>query len=409
MTNSNLQATPSASRLHIVLLGRTNSGKSSLLNALAGQQVAIVSPIAGTTTDPVNKPIEIKGLGPCVLVDTAGMDDEGRLGGLRRGKTLDRLAEADLAILVVDASEITLSDDGRSAPELPKDCTQWLRHVHVPKVVALNKCDLRPDSLSLARRLQETLGMPVVAVSALGKQGVADLISALVAIVPKESPRTITGKLAKKGDVVVLVMPQDAQAPQGRLILPQAQTIRELLDKQCIGVTTTPDMLPKALEALQSPPSLIITDSQAFTEVERLCPPETRLTSFSILFSAYKGDLPTLVEGAKNMANLTAQSRVLIAEACSHAPLSEDIGRVKIPRMLRQRVGEGLRVEVVAGTDFPEDLRDYDLVIHCGACMFNRKQMLHRIAEAQAQGVPITNYGIAIAWLKGILDRVAFP
>ncbi|HIX65599.1 MAG TPA: [FeFe] hydrogenase H-cluster maturation GTPase HydF [Candidatus Anaerotruncus excrementipullorum] len=393
-----LQSTPSANRLHIGIFGKRNSGKSSLINAITNQSTALVSEVAGTTTDPVYKAMEIRGLGPCMLIDTAGFDDVGRLGELRMQKTREALEKTDIAVLVCASEPL----------ELERRWVELFRERDLPILAVINKADLLGDAGRLALHIRQQLGLEPLLASAKERTGIQELIAALVKNRPEGfGEQTLTGDLARDGDVVLLVMPQDIQAPQGRLILPQVQTIRELLDKRCTVVGTTADRLDRALAALAAPPRLIITDSQVFPQVCAQKPPESLLTSFSVLMAGLKGDLQVFAQGAQAIDTLTGSSRVLIAEACTHAPQEEDIGRVKIPRLLRQRAGEGLSVQVVCGPDFPEDLSGYDLIIHCGACMFNRRYVLSRIHRAQAQGVPITNYGIAIAKLTGILDQIA--
>ena len=391
-----IQDTPRASRLHIGLFGSRNAGKSSLINALTGQAISLVSPVAGTTTDPVYKSFELSGVGPVVFIDTAGLDDEGDLGQLRVERTRQALDRTDVALLVLT---------GEPKEELP-----WLdklKEKKVPVLGVLNKCDLLPSPAETAETLSETLGLPVLPVSAATGEGVDRLRSELIQAVPDGFwDLTITGDLVQAGDLVLLVMPQDIQAPKGRLILPQVQTIRELLDKKCSVMCCTADCLEETLKTLAFPPKLIITDSQAFPTVWKAKPPESLLTSFSILFAGYKGDINAFLDGAKAIGRLTERSRVLIAEACAHAPREEDIGRVKIPKLLRKKVGEGLTVDFVRGNDFPADLSPYDLVIHCGACMFNRRHVMNRIAEAEEQKTPICNYGVVIAALTGILDKV---
>lgn len=393
-------ATPHAERLHIVLYGRTNSGKSSLINALTGQSVSLVSPIAGTTTDPVKKAIEIKGLGACVLIDTAGYDDtDEQLGALRIERTRATISQADIAVLVISCEDIDLEE-------------QWigdLKGAKVPIVTVLNKGDITTYPDTLKERLKALTGHPPIEASACTHVGIDAVRKALHEAHIKDDERTITGDLVSAGDTVLLVMPQDAAAPKGRLILPQVQTIRELLDKGAVPICCTPETMPQALSELKSPPHLIITDSQAFKEVYPLKPERSLLTSFSVLLAAYKGDIANFVHGAKAIDALTPSSRVLIAEACTHAPESEDIGTVKIPRLLRQRIGAELQIDMVSGKDFPHDLTPYDLVIHCGACMFTRKMVMSRSAQAQAQQVPMTNYGITLAYLTGILDKVSLP
>ena len=392
--------TPQSERLHIALFGRRNVGKSSLINALTGQQVALVSDVAGTTTDPVVKSMEILPLGPCVLIDTAGFDDTGKVGDLRTGRTREVIKQADIALLVTDG--LSLDDEAAWA--------RLLKQASVPYLAVLNKADLMgsiPSTLldDMARRL----GCDVIAVSALHGTGLDLLKKAMTGLVPDDGKQSLTGQLAQHGDLVLLVMPQDPQAPKGRLILPQVQTLRDLMDKGCTAVCCTTEDIDRTLASLKEPPHLIITDSQVFDIVEKKKPAESRLTSFSVLMAAHKGDIRFMARSAMAIDRLTEQSRVLIAEACTHAPLAEDIGRVKIPRLLRQRVGEGLTIDIVAGKDFPAELTSYDLIIHCGGCMFNRKFMLSRIEQCRRQGTPMTNYGIAIAHIKGILGKVSLP
>lgn len=394
-----LQDTPRANRIHIGLFGKRNSGKSSLINALTGQEVAVVSEYAGTTTDPVYKSMEIHGIGPCVFIDTAGLDDEGELGELRIRQTLRAMDRTDIALLVCTDADVSRE----------KQWKDMLAEKNIPVIVLLNKSDLLEDPLATARAIEQQLQQVPLIVSAAHKSNIEDIRRALIGKLPDETMSTgITGRLVKENDVVLLVMPQDIQAPKGRLILPQVQTLRELLDRKCIVSCCTTDKLQATLGALAQPPALIITDSQVFKTVYEQKPPESRLTSFSVLFAQYKGDIDYYLEGANAIDRLTEQSRVLIAEACTHAPLTEDIGRVKIPAMLRKRFGQGLTIDIVSGADFPEDLTPYQLVIHCGACMFNRKYVLQRIAQARKQQVPMTNYGVTIAYVQGILDKIDY-
>lgn len=396
--NDIMNHTPNSNRLHIAVFGRRNSGKSSLVNALTGQDTSLVSATPGTTTDPVAKAMEVYPLGPCLFIDTPGFDDEGELGRMRVERTRKTMEKTDIALLLFE-------EDG--TPE--RQWMELLREHDIPVVLIVNKKDVRQDVDSLALRIEEKYGQVPVVVSAGEKSGMQGIFDAILAKLPENfAERTITGNRVGEGDVVLLVMPQDIQAPKGRLILPQVQTIRELLDKKCIVVSCTTDRLLDSLQALARPPRLIITDSQAFPIVYRQKPAESSLTSFSVLFAAYKGDIEVFAEGASTIALLTPQSRVLIAEACTHAPLTEDIGTVKIPRLLRKRIGEELQIDFVSGNDFPGDLSCYDLIIHCGACMFNRKYVLSRIAQARAQHIPITNYGMAIAYLTGILDKIVW-
>ena len=394
-----MQDTPRANRLHIGLFGKRNSGKSSLINALTNQETALVSDVAGTTTDPVYKAMEIHGIGPCVFIDTAGLDDEGELGALRIRQTMRAMERTDVALLVCTGDDI----------EKELEWNRLLKEKNIPVIWILNKADLLADATATVRSIEKKCGQVPLAVSARTKQGMEDIRRSLIAKLPDETmSQGIVGRLVKEGDTVMLVMPQDIQAPKGRLILPQVQTIRELLDRKCLVMSCTTDKIDQMLQTLVQPPSLIITDSQVFKTVYEKKPTTSRLTSFSVLFAQYKGDINYFIEGANAIGCLTENSHVLIAEACTHAPLAEDIGRVKIPNMLRKKFGAGLQIDHVSGTDFPEDLSKYDLVIHCGACMFNRKYVLNRVAQARNQHIPMTNYGVAIAFLNGILNQIEY-
>lgn len=430
----NLNSTPSANRLHIGIFGKVNSGKSSFVNAFTGQEVSIVSDVAGTTTDVVTKAMEIAPLGPCVFIDTAGFDDTTELGEARTEKTYQAAEKCDMAILVIADRVVGSFPDNKSCQiqidenlenqNYEMDFTEeekWYRQLDSKKIsvlIVVNKvstsenCKCMENELEVNQELLQniknfTKEIPIV-VNAKTGEGMEAVKEALVRKMPEnfELP-FITGDLVGEDDTVMLVMPQDAQAPKGRLILPQVQTIRELLDKKCIVISVTPDKMKKALIQELKPPKLIITDSQVFQEVYENKPEESMLTSFSVLFAAYKGDLPYYVEGAKAIDSLNGNSRVLIAECCTHAPLTEDIGRVKIPNMLRKRYGAEMKIDIVSGTDFPMNLREYDLIIQCGGCMFNRRYVMSRIERAKEQAVPMTNYGVTIAHLTGILDKIS--
>lgn len=394
-----LNETPRGTRLHIGLFGKRNSGKSSLVNALTNQQISVVSDVAGTTTDPVYKSMEIHGIGPVVFIDTAGFDDEGELGGKRIMQTRNALDKTDVAILIFGAS-----------PD--ESDRQWVRlftQQNTPFIPVINKTDILENPAELEKEVVSLCKRDVVLVSAKTGEGIEQLRNKLIGSVPDDfGERTITGDLCSDGDIVLLVMPQDIQAPKGRLILPQVQTLRELLDKKCLVMSCTTDRLEQTLASLAKPPKLIITDSQVFKTVYEKKPQESCLTSFSTLFAKYKGDIDYFVDSTSVFESLTENSKILIAEACTHVPLKEDIGREKLPRMLRARYGQGLRIDNVNGQNFPEDLSGYDLVIQCGACMFNRRYVMSRVEKAKSQGVPMSNYGVVIAYLSGILDKVDY-
>lgn len=403
-----LNETPSSNRLHIGIFGKTNSGKSSFINAFTNQEVSIVADVAGTTTDPVYKPMEISPLGACVIIDTAGFDDESELGTKRVEKTKLAVEKTDIAVIVLSAEE------GKDA-DFSKEM-EWfnaLKSKKTPVLFIINKCDVdvkRAEELANFIKTKFTgVTTELLTISARTGEGIEAVRPALARLMPENfGDEFITGNLVSEDDLVVLVMPQDIQAPKGRLILPQVQTIRELLDKKCMVVSVTTDKFVPMLDVLKQPPKLIITDSQVFDFVYNNKPKKSMLTSFSVLFAAYKGDLPYYIEGAKAIESLTENSKVLIAECCTHAPLAEDIGTVKIPGMLKKRVGEGLVVDHVRGTDFPDDPSEYDLIIQCGACMFNKKYVMSRIQAAKDKDVAMTNYGVTIAHITGILDKIAY-
>jgi [FeFe] hydrogenase H-cluster maturation GTPase HydF len=396
-----LNETPSGSRLHIAIFGRRNAGKSSLINALTSQQAAIVSPVAGTTTDPVRKAMEMLPLGPVVVVDTAGIDDAGLLGEARVARTLRVLDETDLALLVLDP---TAGADGYEDALLDR-----IRAKGTPLVAVVNKIDIHPDDGEMVAWARQR-NLPVASVSAVTGEGVEVLKRAMIKHAPAGwAEPTILGDLVRPGDLVVMCIPIDKAAPKGRLILPQVMAIRDVLDHDACAVMVKERELKHMLANLARRPKLVITDSQALLKAAADTPREVLFTSFSILFARYKGDLNELVRGALSAERLRPGDRVLIAEACTHHRQPDDIGKVQIPRWLRQMVGGELEFRWISGGDFPDDLATYRLVVHCGACMINRQEMLSRIAHAREAGVPIVNYGVLLATVHGLLERALEP
>jgi [FeFe] hydrogenase H-cluster maturation GTPase HydF len=399
--STTLNETPTGSRLHIAIFGRRNAGKSSLINALTSQQAAIVSTVAGTTTDPVRKSMEILPLGPVVIIDTAGIDDTGELGEARVQRTLKVLGQTDLALLVLDP---TVGADGYE-----EDLVRRIRERGVNLIAVVNKIDLHPDDGEMVEwaRSRE---IPVASVSALTLEGLGLLKQRMIDHAPAGwAQPTILGDLINPGDTVVMCIPIDKAAPKGRLILPQVMAIRDVLDNDGIAVMVKERELKHALANLKTKPKLVITDSQAILKAAADTPKDILFTSFSILFARYKGDLEEMARGAKAIERLQPGDKVLIAEACTHHRQPDDIGKVQIPRWLRQLVGGELEFTWTAGGDFPEDLASYQLVVHCGACMVNRQEMLTRIARAREAGVPIINYGVILAAAHGVLARALEP
>jgi len=392
-----MRTTPKSLRPHIALLGRRNVGKSSLLNALTGQAISLVSPIAGTTTDPVEKSMEVHPLGPVVWIDTAGLDDDGELGKLRVDRTRLASRRADLALLVSLAGEWTAFEDALLAT---------LREQKTATIVVLNQCDAQAPTAELRARLSAS-GFPVVETSAVTRQGLEALLQVIVDHLPADlhNPPPILGDLVPPGETAVLVMPIDSEAPAGRIILPQVQAVRDLLDHHAMSMVVQPQELPRALEMLRRPPAVVVTDSQAFEQVSAMTPADVPLTSFSILFARLKGDLDAFIAGARAVDRLRPHDKVLISEACTHNPNHEDIGRVKIPRWLDAHVGGPLEYTICPGRELPQDLASFALVVHCGACVWNRREVMARVHRCQSVEVPVTNYGVLIARMHGVLDR----
>ena len=395
-----LNDTPSGERVQIAFFGVRNAGKSSLVNAVTGQELAVVSDVAGTTTDPVRKAMELLPLGPVVIVDTPGIDDAGALGELRVATTRKVLATCDVAVLVVDAT--------RGLGEADRELIALFAERKVPCVLALTKSDLLPQGSSPAEAVADIAA--TISVSSIERTGINELKEAIARVGTEKGPEPhLIADMLVPGDIVVLVVPIDSAAPKGRLILPQQQTIRDTLEAGASALITRDTELAQTLEALPHPPRMVVTDSQAFSKVARLVPPEVPLTSFSILFSRYKGDLATQVAGARSLDSLSDSSHVLICEGCTHHRQCDDIGTVKMPGWIRKHTGSSPSFSFTSGGDFPLDLSPYDLVVHCGGCTLGARAMRSRIERAAAQGVPITNYGIAIAHMHGILPRVLSP
>lgn len=397
-----LNQTPISNRLHIAIFGQTNAGKSSLINAITAQEIALVSEVRGTTTDPVYKAMELLPLGPVMMIDTAGLNDSSQLGDLRKKKTIEVLNKTDVAIVVIDSSAEDL--------HFEKALIQTIQNKKITVIGVLNKTDIRPINKVRQNQLSSTLGIPLIALSANTGEGIKTLKEHLAKSVPVDEDRfKIVGDLIHPGDLVVLVTPIDKAAPKGRLILPQQQTIRDILESDAIAVVCKEHELRETLTKLGTKPKMVITDSQAFLKVAADTPKDIPMTSFSILFARHKGDLMQLVKGARAIEVLRDGDKVLVSEGCTHHRQSDDIGTVKIPRWLRQMTGKELTFDYVSGSSFTESAKDYALVIHCGACMLNKKAMAHRLETVDSFGVPIVNYGVMIAYVHGILDRALEP
>lgn len=392
-----MQTTPKGLRLQIGIFGRRNSGKSSIMNALTYQDVSIVSDVPGTTTDPVEKPMELLPLGPVVFIDTAGLDDVGALGAKRITKSQKIIERADIAVIVNDSNLWDGFEEGLIAQ---------FRKRGIPIIAAFNKTDIYTPSNILIEKLSAS-GIKCIKSSTVSKTGINELRNLIIESVPEKflnSPK-IVRDLVRSGEIVILVIPIDKEAPKGRVILPQVQTLRELLDNGNIVLSVRESELADSLKVLNKKPVLVITDSQAFEEVSKVVPADVKLTGFSVLFARFKGDFTSFADGARAIKTLKLGDKVLIAESCAHHPIGEDIGRIKIPKWLSDYAGGEIKFDTCQGHDFPENLSEYKLVIQCGGCIFNRQAMLSRIAKCKDANVPITNYGLAIAYLKGIFDR----
>ena len=397
--------TPRGERVHIALFGRRNAGKSSLINALTGQQISIVSDVAGTTTDPVFKAMELLPIGPVVMIDTPGLDDEGELGMLRIARARAVLEKTDAAIIAADSQ----NDIG----EFEREMLAQIKERKIPVILVLSKSDLTGQDSDLAARavsLKKELHVPVVIASGVTGEGIEDLKQTLIRILPEEEDKfQLVGDLLSPSDIVILVVPIDKAAPKGRLILPQQQTIRDILEADATAVITKEYELRDTFASLSRKPRLVITDSQVFAKVSADTPKDIPLTSFSILFARYKGDLPVMVRGAGMIDKLTDGDKILIAEGCTHHRQCDDIGTVKLPRWIRQHTGRNIEFEFTSGGTYPADLTPYRMIVHCGACMLNRREMHYRIQSAEKAGIPVTNYGVLIAHMQGILKRVLEP
>jgi len=389
-----LEKTNSGNRIHIGFFGKVNAGKSSLINAFSGRDVSIVSDVEGTTTDPVYKSMEIKDLGPCLLMDTPGITDETELSKLRLKRTREVIDKTDIAVIVVSDSDV--SEEKKLIEKLEV----------TPRIIVINKIDKLSEE-EKSKIKGEFKKLPIIEVSALKNIGLDLLLEELLKHKPQKEEK-LFDNMVKEKDLVLLVIPQDIAAPKNRLILPQVQSIRELLDRNAIVMMVKLEELEDVLKVLNKKPDLIVADSSVFLEVYEKKPEDTKLTSFSVLFAKLKGDIKIYVEGTKVFDNLADNSKILIAECCTHAPAEEDIGRIKIPNLIRKKLNKNIKVDVSSGSAFPENIEDYDLIIQCGGCMLNSKNIKNRIKTASGKNIPITNYGIAIAYFKGILDKIEY-
>ncbi|SNV76316.1 [FeFe] hydrogenase H-cluster maturation GTPase HydF [Clostridium cochlearium] len=394
-----MQDTPKGNRIHIAFFGKRNAGKSSIINAFANQQVSIVSNIAGTTTDPVYKAMELFPIGPIMLIDTAGLDDEGYIGNLRIEKTKEIMDKTDIAVIVMDCKNKDFQYEMYLKEELGKR--------KIPMVITLNKIDESDNLEEAISRAKEQLDNNIVPISALQKENIDKLKEKIIEQIPSNNETTLLEGIVEKKDLVLLITPQDLQAPKGRLILPQVQVLRDILDKGAMAMVLKDTELKEGLKNLYKKPDLVITDSQIFNKVKDMIPIDIKLTSFSILMARYKGDIKLLIEGAKSISSLNPGDNILISEACTHHPLKGDIAKEKIPKLLKKKIGGEINIDFSSGGDFTKNIEKYKLIIHCGGCMLNKKQMVNRLNKAREKNIPITNFGVVLAYLNGILDRVS--
>ncbi|MBU5268823.1 [FeFe] hydrogenase H-cluster maturation GTPase HydF [Clostridium cochlearium] len=394
-----MQDTPKGNRIHVAFFGKRNAGKSSIINAFANQQVSIVSNIAGTTTDPVYKAMELFPIGPIMLIDTAGLDDEGYIGNLRIEKTKEIMDKTDIAVIVMDCKNKDFQYEMYLKEELGKR--------KIPMVITLNKIDESDNLEEAISRAKEQLDNNIVPISALQKENIDKLKEKIIEQIPSNNETTLLEGIVEKKDLVLLITPQDLQAPKGRLILPQVQVLRDILDKGAMAMVLKDTELKEGLKNLYKKPDLVITDSQIFNKVKDMIPIDIKLTSFSILMARYKGDIKLLIEGAKSISSLKPGDNILISEACTHHPLKGDIAKEKIPKLLKKKIGGEINIDFSSGGDFTKNIEKYKLIIHCGGCMLNKKQMVNRLNKAREKNIPITNFGVVLAYLNGILDRVS--
>ncbi|MGN1481948.1 [FeFe] hydrogenase H-cluster maturation GTPase HydF [Porcipelethomonas sp.] len=393
---SEINQTPKALRIHIGVFGDTNAGKSTFINAVTGQDIALTSPVAGTTTDPVFKPMELIPLGPVVFIDTAGLDDKSELGSVRVQKSIEQLGICDAAILVVSSLSESINSTEKYVCKI--------KEKNIPYIIVVNEINDKKCNIDFSS-LCET----VIYVNLNQKNGIDDVKNALINLLKDriETP-VLTADLVNPGDLVMLTAPQDIQAPKGRLILPEVQVLRDLLDNGCMVMTVTSENIHSALESLKNPPALVVTDSQIFREVNNIIPDDIPLTSFSLLMAKIKGDIKKLIESAKAIDTLQDGDKVLILESCSHHALDGDIARIKIPALLRKYTNKNIQIDNISGQKIQTDISQYKLAIHCGGCMINRKAMLEKQKAFEDAGVPLTNFGVSIAYMNGMLKRVCY-